>query len=89
MITSIGDNYRIYDLIIVKLAKKIVHVKNMDFQTPFLSHLTMLSPRRVFVVIWRIGTPFIFNKYTPIISKIGHSIHFLKKSFNSFMISSP
>jgi hypothetical protein len=42
MIKSIGDNYRIYGLIIVKIAKNSL-VLVMDSQMPLLRPLTMLS----------------------------------------------
>jgi hypothetical protein len=42
MIKSIGDNDRIYGLIIVEIAKKIISVRL--FEMPLLSHLTMILP---------------------------------------------
>jgi hypothetical protein len=43
MIKIIGENYRIYGLIIVKTVKTLL-VLDMDFQMPLLRHLTMFFP---------------------------------------------
>jgi hypothetical protein len=43
MIKSIGDNYKIYGLIIVKTIKKLLML-DYGSQMPLLKHLTMFPP---------------------------------------------
>ncbi len=45
MTKTIGDNYRIYNLIIILNAKIVVSVRCGFFKMSNVSHLTMLLPR--------------------------------------------
>jgi len=62
MMKSIKDNYRIYDVIIVKIAKKLL-VLDYGFQTPFLNHLTMLSHKCKYFFKFNFFSVTFFFKY--------------------------